>query len=140
MSREYSTKIHAIPTVIKKYPDDERDRDRIFFKQIGKGEAGEDWIWMGGDPKYTFRPDINWEHLNKVIDYIDSRPSTLMTSIEYLDSDRHKYTFKVMMHDGVTSEGLTSGLSKESKIDAAYKGVMNYINWRIKLNEEDGKD
>jgi hypothetical protein len=122
----------------KKYPDD----DKIFFKKIGIDEDGdddEDWIWLKGGKAYEFRPDIKWDDLNKVIDYIESKPSTLMTSIEYLDSDRHKYTFKILMKDGVTAEGLTSGTSKESKIDAAYKGVMNYINWRTKL-DEDGKD
>lgn len=97
-------------------------------------------IMIDSNPTYSFRPDLNWKDLHKVIDYIDSRPSTLMTSIEYLDSDRHKYTFKILMQDGVTREGLTHGTSNKSKIDAAYKGVMNYINWRIKLDEEDGKD
>ena len=85
------------------------------------------------NPKYDFRPDLNWDDLNKVIDYIESRPSTLMTSIEYLDSDRQKYTFKVLIQEGLASEGLYPGYSKESKIDAAYKGVMKYINWRKEI-------
>jgi hypothetical protein len=113
-----------------RYPENKRDKDRIFFKQVGKGESGEEWIWLDSGPDVSFRPDINWKHINKVVDYIESLPSTLMTSIEYIDSDRHKYTFKILMKEGVASSGLNPGFSKESKIDAVYNGVMNYINWR----------
>lgn len=94
-----------------------------------------DAIFINHSPDIDFRPDINWRDLNKVIDYIESRPSTLMTSIEYLDSDRHKYSFKVTMQEGVTSKGLNQGTSNNSKIEAAYKGVMNYINWREQLEK-----
>jgi len=96
------------------------------------------------NPKYDFRPDLNWDDLNKVIDYIESRPSTLMTSIQYLDNDKsiqyldndkHTYSFKVTLQDGVTTDGLAPGASNESKIDAAYKGVMRYINWRNEMSD-----
>jgi hypothetical protein len=89
----------------------------------------DDAIFINYSPDIDFRPDINWRDLNKVIDHIEARPSTLMTSIEYLDSDRHKYCFKIAMQEGVTSKGLNPGISNKSKIDAAYEGVMNYLNW-----------
>lgn len=116
--------------------------DFMGYKPRYKHEDGlyvnekKDFITINSDiPKYNFRPDLNWDDLNKVIDYIESRPSTLMTSIQYLDNDKHTYSFKVTLKEGVASDGLVSGTSNESKIDAAYKGVMKYINWRNEMSD-----
>src|SRR5690606_37398516 len=125
-----------------RYPDSDRDRDRIFYKKIDESiqyddSDNEHWIWLDSSPDVSFTPDKNWKHLHKVIEFIESKPSTLKTVISYDKKKKKPYKFEIIMQGGVTSKGLNPGLSIDSRIEAVYEGVMNYINWRLKLSEEE---
>ncbi len=120
-----------------KYPNSERDKDRIFFKKIDESIKYDDWenehwIWLDSSD-VSFRPDKNWEHLNKVVEHIESMPSTLETSIKYNKGYEFPYEFEICLKGNLKKSGYIDGKSRISKIDAVYDGVMNYINWRLSL-------